>query len=447
MGCRDSASRIIRVLEAPVAKFGYGSPACETKTLLFSDTSSTTVGTLTTWTWDFDDGTGIVVRNTPESFTHTFATAGTYHVKLFVTTSDGCNSLVKERDVVIAPQPKPNFTFTDTTCLPNALVSFTNTSSIANGTENTFTYLWSFGDPSSGVANNTSTAKNPTHRYWAVGPYNVKLRVTTGVGCVADTTIVVNTIHPQPKAAFSFNKKSVCIGDDVICIDETDYKDGTKNIWNWDFGDNETSILQNPSHTYASTGNYDVTLFTVNSFGCNSDTVTKQYSVYPYPTGELGPDKFVLEGATTILKPTVSGDDLKYLWAPNYYLNSTTVLAPACTPVKDITYTLFVTGRGNCVATDKIFIKVLAMPKIPNTFTPNNDSRNDTWEIQYLDTYPNCRVQVFTRTGQLVFESRGYKEPWNGTLKGKPLPVDTYYYIIEPESGREPITGYVTIVK
>lgn len=446
MGCSDSASRQIRVLAAPVAKFGYGSPACETKTLLFSDTSSSTVGTLTTWTWDFGDGSGVIVRNTPESFTHTFATAGTYHVKLFVTTSDGCNSLVKERDVVVAPQPKPNFTFTDTACLPNALISFNNISSIADGTESAFTYLWNFGDPLSGAAN-ASTAKNPSHKYWAVGPYNVKLRVTTGVGCVADTTIVLNTIHPQPKAAFDFNKPSVCIGDDVVCIDRTDYKDGTKDIWNWDFGDNETSILQNPSHTYAIIGQYDVTLFTLNSFGCNSDTITKPFNVYPYPKVSLGADLLILEGNTTTIQPVVSGDDLRFLWIPDLYLNNNTILSPVCTPLKDITYTLRVTGRGGCVSTDDIFVKVLFAPKIPNTFSPNNDGINDLWDIQYLDTYPNCRVQVFTRTGQQVFESRGYKTPWNGTYKNKPLPVDTYYYIIEPESGRDPVTGYVTIVK
>ena len=446
MGCRDSATKQIRVLAAPVAKFGFGSPACETKTLLFSDSSTSTVGTLTTWTWDFGDLTPLVITNNATAFTHTFAVAGTYLVKLFVTTSDGCNSLVKQIAVDVAPQPKPNFKFADTACLPNAVINFNNISSISNGTENTFVYLWNFGDPLSGTAN-TSTAKNPSHTYTAVGPYNVNLRVTSGAGCVQDTTIVLNTIHPQPKADFDFNKPSVCIKDDVVFLDQSDYKDGTTNVWNWDFGDNETSNLQNPSHTYAVIGEYDVTMYIINSFGCNSDTVTKSYNVYPYPQVSAGPDLFVLEGGLTTMDPIATGNDLQYLWTPNLYLSNNTILAPICTPLKDITYTLKVTGRGNCAISDDVFVKVLLGPKIPNTFTPNNDGINDNWEIQYLNTYPNNRVQVFTRTGQLVFESRGYKTPWNGTYNGKPLPVDTYYYIIEPESGREPITGYVTIVK
>ena len=119
----------------------------------------------------------------------------------------------------------------------------------------------------------------------------------------------------------------------------------------------------------------------------------------------------------------------------------------AANMLDDITYTLTVTARGGCTSSDKMFVKVLKFPKIPNTFTPNGDGINETWIIEYLDTYPNNRVQVFTRTGQLVFESRGYRTPWDGKVNGKPLPFDTYYYIVEPESGRKPITGYVTIIK
>ncbi|HNU88984.1 MAG TPA: gliding motility-associated C-terminal domain-containing protein, partial [Ferruginibacter sp.] len=72
---------------------------------------------------------------------------------------------------------------------------------------------------------------------------------------------------------------------------------------------------------------------------------------------------------------------------------------------------------------------------------------NDHWVIQYLEDYPNNHLQVFTRTGQLVYESRGLYKAWNGTYRGRPVPYDTYYYILEPGSGRDPITGYVTVIK
>jgi gliding motility-associated-like protein len=138
---------------------------------------------------------------------------------------------------------------------------------------------------------------------------------------------------------------------------------------------------------------------------------------------------------------------LQYAWSPATYLNNASVLNPACAPVNDITYTLTVTGIGGCPSVDEMKVVVLKIPLVPNTFSPNGDGINDLWEIEYLKKYPYAKVQVFTRTGQLVFESKGYQKPWNGTRNGAALPVDTYYYIIEPESGRAPVTGYVTIIK
>ena len=116
-------------------------------------------------------------------------------------------------------------------------------------------------------------------------------------------------------------------------------------------------------------------------------------------------------------------------------------------PAFDIFYTLAVTAPGGCTTTDQMHIDVLKNPRIPNTFSPNNDGINDFWEIQYLDKYATNHTQVFTRAGQKVFESRGKYKAWDGRYRGKPLPADTYYYIIEPGSGRDTVTGYVTIVR
>jgi gliding motility-associated-like protein len=169
--------------------------------------------------------------------------------------------------------------------------------------------------------------------------------------------------------------------------------------------------------------------------------------VNPYPTVNLGPDRFVLDGGLLLLQPVVTAIMPQYAWTPVTYLNNPNIEAPTSIPFQDITYTLTVTGRGGCSASDDLFVKVLLGPKAPNTFSPNGDGINERWVIDYLDTYPNCRVQVFTRTGQKIFESRGYNTPWDGTMNGKPLPVDTYYYILEPGNGRKPQTGYVTIIK
>ena len=84
---------------------------------------------------------------------------------------------------------------------------------------------------------------------------------------------------------------------------------------------------------------------------------------------------------------------------------------------------------------------------IPNTFSPNGDGIHDKWEISFLDSYPGATVEIYNRYGQIVFQSTGYKTPWDGTMKGNPLPAGTYYFIINPKNGRKQITGFVDIIR
>ena len=367
------------------------------------------------------------------------------------TTGNVCLTAIKIGEIVVHPYPVPAFTVDKPSyCIPNAIVKFTNGSTTPDGSG--MTYIWNFGDGSP-----TVQSLNPTHWYTSEGPFNVRLSVTNIAipilnngqpGCTHDTVIVMNRIHPQPKADFVFSKPNICIGDNVVITDATDGKDGIVNQWNWNLGDGSTSVANPVTHTYSDTIAYTITMYSINSFGCNSDTVSKPFTVYPYPHVNAGPDKSVLEGGSVQLEATAFANDARYTWTPNLYLTDAGTLRPrVVSPKTDMTYRLTVTGRGGCQLSDNVFVKLLKFPVIPNTFTPNNDGRNDKWLISFLNTYPNNRVQIFTRSGNLVFESRGYNTPWDGTLKGKPLPFDTYYYIIEPGNGRDPITGYVTILK
>lgn len=83
---------------------------------------------------------------------------------------------------------------------------------------------------------------------------------------------------------------------------------------------------------------------------------------------------------------------------------------------------------------------------VPNTFTPNGDGVNDTWNIKYLDAYSDCTVMVFTRYGQKVYSSVGYAIAWDGTYSGKILPTGTYYYIIDLKNNSPLLSGFVTII-
>ncbi len=83
--------------------------------------------------------------------------------------------------------------------------------------------------------------------------------------------------------------------------------------------------------------------------------------------------------------------------------------------------------------------------KIPNTFTPNGDGVNDQWEIPGFTVGQKCKLKIFGRNGLMVFASNLY-QPWDGTFNGKPLPVGTYYFIVDIE-GIKKFTGSISIIK
>ncbi len=451
--CTTTITKTVRVLIAPVVNtFTTVGNRCEQNQIVFSNTSTALAGTVVKWVYTWGDGTNADTVLNGNNFTHTYATSNItigYTATLMLITSDGCKSLPKPLQVFVNPIPIPDFTYTDTTCLPQAKVIFKNTT--PNITD--WAYQWNLDFPSTIPADQSSLVTNVPYTYTTLAPqHSVKLVATSGLtGCTNSIIKPVVSIHPAPVASFYFDKASICVNQQVGVIDgPSDFKDGAPKTWVWDYGDNTIGNGQTQSqHTYTTAQTFNVKLTVTNSFGCVDDS-TRPFVVYPYPVIDAGRDTVILQGGQTVLTASATGNDLSYLWTGNISplnLSSTIVLNPTASPEEDIRYTLEVKARGGCKSTDTVHIKVLKYPEIPNTFTPNNDGIHDTWVIKYLDSYPDCFVQVFTRTGQLVFESKGYKKPWDGNKGVKSLPFDTYYYIVEPGSGRRPLTGYVTIVK
>lgn len=137
-----------------------------------------------------------------------------------------------------------------------------------------------------------------------------------------------------------------------------------------------------------------------------------------------------------------------YSWDPPSWLDTFSTQTPITFPEETITYT--VTGEvGGCIVTDFVTIVVGPPLTVFNTFTPNGDTINDTWEIHGITDFENAQVNVYDRWGQVVFKALGYAQEWDGTNKGKFLPSATYYYVIELNSldvNIPPVVGFVTII-
>jgi gliding motility-associated-like protein len=443
-GCVDTITKNITVWPSPVAKWGVSSPLCQKNDIPFTDSSVANYSTITQRIWNYDDGTAAVTRTDNAVYTRQFANAKTYNISLKVITDSGCSSTVNTQAVNIHYLPKPAFTL-PSICLPDGKGQFTNQSTIGDGSEALFSYLWNFNDPNDVSA---STLKEPVHRYSALGPYPVQLKITSKDGCVDSLTQQLTTIYPQPKADFSMSSPTACVGDTIGFKDMGNGITSNPVSWVWNLANGNSSTLQNPSKKFLDSGTFTISYYFLNGQGCVSDTASKPVTVYPYPVLQLGPNLKVLEGGVITIKTKfVYGSGLQYQWLPSTYLNSDTAAAPKSSPADDITYKLILTGSGGCSVSDTIFIQVLRSPEVPNAFSPNGDGFNDTWRIKYLESYPGAVIDVYNRYGQIVFHSIGYDQDWDGNYNGKPMPVGTYYYIINPKNGRQILTGSVTIIR
>ncbi|RYY18682.1 MAG: gliding motility-associated C-terminal domain-containing protein, partial [Sphingobacteriaceae bacterium] len=186
-------------------------------------------------------------------------------------------------------------------------------------------------------------------------------------------------------------------------------------------------------------------VFTTES-GC-ADSVTQNIVVNPTPTVDAGINKRVHIGESVTLTPKATGNNLTYRWTPATGLNNPNIARPVATPSDDITYRLTVTSADSCSATDTVSVRILKLPIIPNTFTPNSDGVNDVWNIQNLDRYPECIMDIYNRYGMLMFHSTGYGTAWDGRYKGEQVPVGTYYYVLNLKDGTKNYGGYVTIIR
>ncbi len=93
------------------------------------------------------------------------------------------------------------------------------------------------------------------------------------------------------------------------------------------------------------------------------------------------------------------------------------------------------------------FIQILL---IPNAISPNGDGKNDVWKLEFLKLlYPNAEVDIFSRWGENIYNSKGSYSEWDGTYKGANLPVGTYYYVINlnDSSIPEPLKGGILLIR
>jgi gliding motility-associated-like protein len=261
-GCNDTVSNVITINPLPTALFSYLS-TCTTDTVLFTDNSTVTTGSITQWDWDFGDLTTSTLQNP----SHGFGIIDTFSVTLTVTSDLGCTANITQ-DVIVAPQPIVDFGYA-INC-QNSTVTYTDSSSAAAG-DVIVAYLWTFGN------GNTSILQNPLPETYASGSYLVQLQITTQGGCTAIDTATIN-IAATPTAAY------IPQGGQFNLNEVINFTNQSQNAvsYHWNFGNNnDTSNVLNPSYGYATNGTYTVTL--ISSAGGCADTISYDFEIIGTP--------------------------------------------------------------------------------------------------------------------------------------------------------------------
>lgn len=275
VGCSSNTEiKTINVYDNPVAGFNLNSPTSQcfrNNQFAFTNTSTIASGTIQ-YSWDMGDGTVL----TTTDVNHSYAQAGTYTVKLMVTSGNGCkDSLI--RTVNVYPSATADAVVnTNSQCFTGHQFIFTNNTTVESGT---LVYNWSLGD------GNIANTPDVTHSYVLPGSYTVKLLVITDKGC-ADSISINVAVNPSPVAGFAVNNVQQCFGgNNFVLTNTTTIFSGTVN-YNWDLGDGNTATTANVNHSYLQSGDYRIRMLATSDSGC-VDSSFRDVKIFAYPLADF----------------------------------------------------------------------------------------------------------------------------------------------------------------
>jgi gliding motility-associated-like protein len=355
-GCKSTITigRYIRIVNGVDVDFAYSQPAtCRPPFMINFQDQSSGPGTLS-YSWSFGNGANSTSKN-PST---TYPSAGTYQVHLTVQSNLGCSGAIT-KDIVVAGKTT-DFTFPSTICIGQE-VNFKN-----NSSPSPVSSLWTFSDGTS------SSQINPVKTFLAGGSFKVKL--INNYGNCSDSITKTVTVITSPTVDFSANDSTAC--DAPFTVQFTDKSPGASS-WLWDFGDGMTSTLQNPSHTYSSSGFYDVTLSITLVGGC-SNTITK-------------PQYIKIKQTTVAISNAPAGGCIPFTYSPIASIQSVDSIISyswdfgdgGSSTVKNPTHTynsagsydlqLTITTQSGCVKTLTIpnGVRTGTKPTADFSFTPN----------------------------------------------------------------------------
>lgn len=386
---------------------------CLGNTISFINTSQS-FAPIASYYWDFADGNTTTLANPPP---HLYAAPGIYTVKLAITGLDRCNSDTLRKVITVGDYPIANFDVYDTCAGLSPRII--DRSLVTIGTISQWSWLVD-GIP-------VSVSQQPQLTNLAPGVHQLQLTVTSNHGCTSAPVNKQFTIKDKP--AIIANALNGCIDEPVFFSATQTDNLTTITQWRWQFGDNQTSTLQNPQHSYSVSKNYIAQVFSISATGCQSDIITIPVFINK-AIAHAGNDTVVIKNFPFQLQ-ALGG--IEYRWSPPTGLNNTTIANPEGSLQDNITYTLSVTTAEGCTDEDQVSITVFkgSAVYVPSGFTPNNDGLNDRLKPYYVGIRSLEYFTVYNRWGEVVFSTKDLSGGWNGLLKGLEQPSGIYVWMLK----------------
>jgi gliding motility-associated-like protein len=233
----------------------------------------------------------------------------------------------------------------------------------------------------------------------------------------------------------------ICANDHISYLGILERTDTSVIKWSWNFPNGNSSSLQNPPRQqYLTAGNFNLSVYAVNSSGC-ADSINQSLLVNPLPTATLPSTLTMQSGFPITIPATYSSNVVAYSWLPdNNTLSCVDCPEPITTNTKFSTkYSVSFVDSNGCKNTESVQVIVIcknANVFVPNTFSPNGDGSNDIFYVRGKGLDRVKSLRIFNRWGEIVFEQKDFpvNDPsvgWNGKYKNNRPQADVYVYQVE----------------
>lgn len=384
--------------------------------------------------WNFGDGSKKDTTTAPQT-QHQFLKEGTYQVMLVSIDSSTCNIADTSRITIVARADKASVGMDIERLLPceSMKFSFKNLSvSAASKNFHSASFSWNFGDGNSLVAG----LETVTHTYAAAGTYAVQLILTdTGFCNHPDTITKYITITDLVKADFD-GVTGACAPYTASFVNKS--LNGQSFVWR--ISDGTMYTTKDIHHTFSQPGKYWVRLIASDNGTCNkADSIQIDFTVYEPPTAafSLSPNPPKPNAPVTFTNQSTTADQYDWDMGDGKQVSTTEKAHTFLhTYYKAGTYTACLTASVKNVCADTFCLPVAAKTvrayDVANAFTPNGDGKNDLVYVRGFEI-KQMEWKIFSRWGNLVFETRDFTKGWDGRLNGEVLPQDVYSYTLDIE--------------